>query len=135
MGMAGAAMAMLGAHVTLGDIDTAALLFARLNTLPWAARCHVARCDWRSDDLPGLFELIVGADVLYETAQWPFIEAFARRRLAPGGVLLLGEPGRPQAAGFPAWLGERGWSIRPFEAEAQGKPVHIFEAHIGAGGA
>ncbi|MFC3078344.1 class I SAM-dependent methyltransferase [Phenylobacterium terrae] len=128
MGMAGAAMAMLGARVTLGDIDTAALLFARLNTLPWADRCHVARCDWRGEDLPGPFDLIVGADVLYEVSQWPHIEAFARRRLAPGGALVLGEPGRPTAKGFRAWLQDRGWTVAADRAKAGEMDVHIYEA-------
>lgn len=128
MGMAGAAMAMLGARVTLGDIDTAALLFARLNTLPWAERCHVARCDWRSDDLPGPFDLIVGADVLYEVSQWPYIEAFSRSRLAPGGAVILGEPGRPTAKGFRQWLEGRGWSVEAERARADGMDVHIYEA-------
>jgi predicted nicotinamide N-methyase len=128
MGMAGAAMAMLGANVTLGDIDTAALLFARLNTLPWAGRCHVARCDWRGEDLPGPFDLIVGADVLYEVGQWPHIEAFARRRLAAGGALILGEPGRPTAKGFREWLQDRGWTVTVDRARAGEMEVHIYEA-------
>ncbi|HEX2558725.1 class I SAM-dependent methyltransferase [Phenylobacterium sp.] len=128
MGMAGAAMAMFGAQVTLGDIDTAALLFARLNTLPWAERCHVARCDWRGEDLPGPFDLIVGADVLYEVSQWPYIEAFARRRLAAGGALILGEPGRPTAKGFQAWLEALGWTVSADRARAGEMDVNIYEA-------
>ena len=128
MGMAGATMAMLGARVTLGDIDTAALLFARLNTLPWAGRCHVARCDWRSDDLPGPFDLIVGADVLYEVSQWLHIEAFARRRLAPGGTLVLGEPGRPTAKAFRGWLEARGWTVASTQLPSGEMDVNIYEA-------
>ncbi|MET0295733.1 MAG: methyltransferase domain-containing protein [Phenylobacterium sp.] len=128
LGLVGAVMAMLGAKATLADIDTACLLFARLNVLPWAAASRVCRCDWRSDDLLEPFDLIVGADVLYETSQWPHIEAFARRRLAPGGTLVLGEPGRPQARGFPAWLADRGWRMEACEAGVADKHVHIYEA-------
>lgn len=132
MGMAGAAMAAIGARVTLGDIDTAALLFARLNTLPWAERCRVARCDWRTDDLPGPFDLIVGADVLYEVSQWPYVEAFTRRRLAPGGLLVLGEPGRPAAKGFADWLREKGWSLAREQARCGEMTVNIYEARPSA---
>lgn len=132
MGMAGATMAGLGAQVTLGDIDTAALLFARLNTLPWAQRCRVARCDWRSDDLPGPFDLIVGADVLYEVSQWPYIEAFARRRLAPGGTLMLGEPGRPTAKGFHEWLDARGWRVSATQLRSGKMAVNLYEARAAA---
>lgn len=128
MGLAGAVAAMLGATTTLGDIDTAALLFARLNTLPWADRCTVTRCDWQADALPGAFDLIVGADVLYDVDQWPHIEAFARRRLAPSGALLLGEPGRPKAELVAGWLAARGWSVSATRTPAGDKEVRIYEA-------
>jgi predicted nicotinamide N-methyase len=128
MGLVGAVAAMLGAETTLGDIDTAALLFARLNTLPWAERCTVIRCDWQADALPGAFDLIVGADVLYDLDQWPHIEAFARRRLAPGGVLLLGEPGRPKAELIAEWLEARGWTVSASRAQGGDKDVRIYEA-------
>lgn len=130
MGLAGTVAAMLGAQTTLGDIDTAALLFARLNTLPWAERCSVTRCDWQADDLAGGFDLIVGADVLYDVTQWDHIEAFARRRLAPGGVLLLGEPGRPKAELIADWLEGRGWRVAACVVAGGEKQVRIYEARL-----
>lgn len=130
MGLVGAAMAMLGARVTLADIDTAALLFARLNVQPWADRCRVVRCDWQTDDLGERFELIAGGDVLYDVSQWDAIEAFARRHLGQGGALMLGEPGRPKAAAFPEWLAARGWTLSACQASAGDKDVHLYEARV-----
>jgi predicted nicotinamide N-methyase len=128
MGMAGAAMGMLGARVTLADIETACLLFARLNTLPWSDRCRVVPCDWQKDDLGERYDMIVGADVLYETEQWAFIEPFLRRHLAEGGVAIIGEPGRPKAEVFPEWLRGRGWTIQTAQSAAAGRAIHVYEA-------
>jgi predicted nicotinamide N-methyase len=127
MGMAGASMALLNARVTLADIETACLLFARLNTLPWQERCRVTRCDWQRDDLGERYDVIVGADVLYETEQWPFIEAFLRRHLSPGGVSIIGEPGRPKAEVFPEWLRGHGWTLQTAGSTAAGRAIHVYE--------
>lgn len=128
MGMAGAAMALLGANVTVADIETACLLFARLNTLPWEDRCRVTRCDWQQDDLGERYDLIVGADVLYEVEQWPFIERFLRKHLTEGGVAIIGEPGRPKAECFPDWLRGHDWQIVAAESSAGGREIHVYEA-------
>jgi len=130
MGLVGAAMAMLGARVVLADVDTASLLFARLNTLAWPARASVARCDWHADSLHQRFDLIAGGDVLYDTEQWWGLEAFARRHLTPEGVVLLGEPSRPTADGFAAWLESMGWAVAACERTNGGKRVRLYEARL-----
>lgn len=126
MGMAGAAMALLGAQVTLADIETACLLFARLNTLPWSERCRVVRCDWQKDDLGERYEAIVGADVLYEVDQWPFIDAFLHRHLSEGGVALIGEPGRPKAEHWADWMRPRAWRIDA-SLRSAGRAINVYE--------
>lgn len=128
MGMAGAAMALLGARVTLADIETACLLFARLNTLPWKDRCRVTPCDWQTDDLGERYDVIVGADVLYEVEQWPFIEKFLRQHLTPAGVAIIGEPGRPKAEIFPDWLRGHGWHLSSSTAAAGGRVINVYES-------
>ena len=127
MGMAGAAMALLGARVTLADIETACLLFARLNTLTWSDRCRVTQCDWQKDDLGERYDIIVGADVLYEVPQWPFIERFLRHHLAPEGIAIIGEPGRTNAQPFPEWLRAKGWKLDRFHSAAAGRAINVFE--------
>ncbi len=129
-GLVGAAMAALGACVTLGDIDTASLLFARLNTLAWSERASVVRCDWSSGDLGQRFDLITGADLIYDVDQWGPIEAFARHHLAPGGQLLLGEPSRLNADSFPDWLASRGWTLASSERAAGERVIRIHQAAI-----
>jgi predicted nicotinamide N-methyase len=135
MGLVGAAAAMLGARVTLADIDTAGLLFARLNTLAWATRARVVRCDWHVSDLGAPFDLIAAADVVYDTEQWRPIEAFARRHLGETGVLLLSEPSRPAADGFAAWLETMGWRVASSARPEGDKIVRIHQARLGAAAA
>ncbi len=123
MGLAGMAMASLGGRVLLGDIETAALLFAQFNTLAWPDRCRVRRIDWQTDRLNEKFDLIVGSDVLYERAQWEFIEPFLKHHLAETGTAVIGEPGRLRAEEFPRWIADRGWTI---EASRVGK-INVYE--------
>ena len=128
MGLAGLAMAAHGAaHITLGDIDTACLLFAQLNIWPWRDRCRVCRCDWQKDDLGQKFGLIVGSDVLYERAQWDHVEAFLVRHLADAGTVLIGEPGRPQAESFREWAVARGWQVGLTSARGGDRSIHVYE--------
>jgi predicted nicotinamide N-methyase len=125
MGLAGMVLAAMGARVTLGDIETAALLFAAVNVLPWESRCDVRRIDWQTDRLGRQFDLIVGSDVLYERAQWDFIEPFLTMHLAASGKVVIGEPGRPKAEEFPAWIRARGWTLDATTQLVVGRPTPI----------
>ena len=129
MGLSGLVAAALGARVTLVDLEAPALLFARLNTLPYRDRVSVRRLDWRSDRLNERFDLILGADVLYERAQWDYLEPFWRTHLAPNGAVLIGEPGRQTGDVFPDWIVARGWSFARFEhpVPTRERLVRVFE--------
>ena len=111
MGLSGTVAAMLGAKVLFADIEPPALLFARLNSLPWADRVRTRKLDWRADRLGEQFDLIIGADILYERSQWEYQEPFLSQHLAPGGTVLLGEPGRQTGDLFIEWIRERFWSL------------------------
>jgi predicted nicotinamide N-methyase len=126
MGLSGTSAAALGARsILFADLEAPALLFARLNSLPSAPRVRARRTDWRRDNLRQRFDLILGADILYERKQWDHLEPFWRAHLAPGGSILLGEPGRPTGDLFPEWIRPRGWSLtaprtaRPHSANAR----------------
>jgi predicted nicotinamide N-methyase len=133
MGLTGLVAAALGAHVTLADLEPQALLFARLNTLPYHDQVCVRRLDWRRDRLSRRFDLILGADVLYERAQWDHLEPFWRAHLASDGAVLLGEPGRQTGDAFPEWISSRGWSFERFEQSTPRRrlPIRIFRLRLG----
>jgi predicted nicotinamide N-methyase len=136
-GLAGCAAAALGAKVLFADLEAPALLFARLNSLPFAKAVRTRRLNWQTDRLDERFELILGADILYERKQWEHLEPFWRAHLAPGGKVLLGEPGRQTGDLFIDWIAVRGWRMERFEEKvaSREKPIRIFQIQGTNGGA
>lgn len=132
MGLSGVTAAALGARVMFADLEAPALLFAQLNSSPWADRVRTRRLDWRRDQLGERFDVILGADILYERKQWEHLEPFWRAHLKQDGHVLLGEPGRPTGDAFPEWIRERGWSLTQFEepVSTRPRPIRIFEVTI-----
>lgn len=128
MGLAGTVAAALGARVLFADLEAPALLFARLNSLPSRPRVRTRRLNWQFDRLGERFDLIVGADILYERKQWEYLEPFWRAHLEAGASVLLGEPGRQTGDAFGAWIESRGWQVELFEqpVNTRPKPIRIF---------
>ncbi len=128
MGLTGSVAAMLGAQVTFADLEPPALLFARYNSLPWRHRVKARRLNWRTQRLAEHYDLIIGADILYERAQWEALELFWREHLARGGKVLLGEPGRPTGDLFIDWIQARRWRLIMWKqpVETRSTPVRLF---------
>jgi predicted nicotinamide N-methyase len=128
-GLAGCTAAALGAHVVFADLEAPALLFARLNSLPFAPRVRTRRLNWQRDRLDERFDLILGADILYERKQWEYLEPFWRSHLNRDGRVLLGEPGRQTGDLFVEWIGLQGWWLERFEepVPTRDKPIRIFQ--------
>jgi predicted nicotinamide N-methyase len=124
-GLAGCAAAALGANVLFADLEPPALLFARLNSLPFADRVRTRRLNWQRDRLEESFDLILGADILYERVQWPHLEPFWRAHLSGGGRVLLGEPGRQTGDMFIEWIASRGWTLERSEETVPTRPTPI----------
>lgn len=134
MGLAGVAALERGARALLVDLESDALLLARLNTLRFAARAKVRRLDWRSDRLPGRFDLILGADVLYDKTQWTYLDRFFDAHLAAGGGVLLGEPGRQSGDGFLDWVASRPWRLRQWRRSVPTRATPIRLLRLSAAG-
>ena len=133
MGLSGTVAAAVGYRVLFADLEPPALLFARLNSLPWSQRVRTRRVDWRTDRLGERFDLILGADILYERKQWDHLEPFWRAHLADGGAVLLGEPGRRTGELFVDWVRDRGWVLEEFAepVETRSKPIRLFRLTLG----
>jgi predicted nicotinamide N-methyase len=128
MGLTGATAAALGASVMLADLEPPALLFAQLNTIAYAPCVRTRQLDWRRDRLGEQFDLIIGADILYEKQQWQYLAPFWQHHLAPGGTVLLGEPGRMTGEMFLPWIMQRGWEVRESQqvVETRIRPIRIL---------
>jgi protein N-lysine methyltransferase METTL21A len=129
MGLAGTVAAAMGHEVLLADLESPALLFAKLNTLPFSSRARTRQLDWQRDRLDEKFDLILGADVVYEREQWQYLEPFWQAHLALGGSVLLAEPGRQTGDLFIEWITHRGWMLLQHEQAIplRGKPIRLFE--------
>jgi predicted nicotinamide N-methyase len=132
MALTGATAAALGASVLLADLEPPALLFGQLNTVAFGNRVRTRRLNWQRDGLDEQFDLIIGADILYEKEQWQYLEPFWRSHLAPGGTLLLGEPGRMTGEMFLPWIVQRGWELRESEqpVETRSRPIRLFRLNM-----
>jgi predicted nicotinamide N-methyase len=111
MGLVGTVAAAVGARVMLADLESDALLLARLNAMQFDGQVRAVRLNWRLDRLDQRFDWIIGADIIYERPQWQFLEPFWRNHLVQGGMVLIGEPNRPTGDAFLGWIAERGWHV------------------------
>ena len=63
---------------------------------------------WADADL-GRFDLIIGADLLYEPDQPARLVSFLERHAAPGAEVVIADPGRRQVAPFRKLMSARGY--------------------------
>jgi len=130
MGLAGTVAAALGANVLFADLEADSLLFATLNSLPWRKNVRTRRLNWQKDRLEERFDLILGADILYEKQQWPFLEPFWREHIKKDGTVLLGEPGRQTGDLFLEWMSSKNWQIEKSEQPVTTRPRPIRLFHL-----
>jgi len=110
VGLPGLVARSLGAEVWQTDHQPGALSLLRINAadngLP-PPQTFLA--DWRSWNHPTRYDVVLGADILYERAMHFYLETLFPRCLAPNGTLLISDPGRPQALEFVAKQESAGW--------------------------
>lgn len=121
IGLAGLVTAGMGAEVVQTDYQLDALAICQWN----AERNMVSHVlprvgDWRDfpEDLLG-FPVVLGTDILYERSLHTTLATLLPRLVAPGGVLILADPIRPQALEFL----ERQERDRAWTAEFDGRRV------------
>ncbi|MBC8138039.1 MAG: methyltransferase domain-containing protein [Fibrella sp.] len=106
----------------------------------YAGRVRQARADWR--DFPAVgqpFDVVLGSDVLYERTLHDPLLTLLPCLVAPGGMLLLSDPMRPQALAFMDRLeAETGQEWEPpvvmtgqrvTEPDGKMREIAIFQVH------
>ena len=131
-GFTGMVAASLGCNVLFADLEPHALLFAKLNSLRFTTTARTQQLNWQTAQLGERFDLIIGADILYERKQWDFLEPFWLNHLKPDGQVLLGEPGRHTGDNFPEWITARNWNLQIHHepVSTKDKPIRLFELSI-----
>ncbi|MBK7852713.1 MAG: methyltransferase domain-containing protein [Bacteroidetes bacterium] len=112
LGLPGIVAGKLGAKVTLTDYMPEPLVFAEHNwklNNPQPASFQIL--DWRNPDPSFASDLVLAADVAYETKAFSdLINAFGVL-VKPGGTLLLAEPNRAFAQSFFSQLKKQGFKV------------------------
>lgn len=112
VGLPGLVARSLGATVRQTDYQADALLLAQWNAQQNGIDgIETFLADWRTWRHPPRYDLILGADILYDATLHFYLEAIFRKNLLPGGRLCLSDPGRPQALDFAVQLEAHGWRI------------------------
>ncbi len=112
VGLPGIVAASYGAIVTQTDHDPQALRLAIQNAaLNGVGGLTVAVGDWFAWSNPARYDLIFGADIVYDGADHAAILALFDRLMNPGGRIVLADPGRQHQAGFISAAQSAGWRV------------------------
>jgi predicted nicotinamide N-methyase len=138
VGLAGLVAQSLGAHVTQTDHMRDALAICELNAVDnGVSDTRQVVADWQQWAHGDVYDVIIGADILYETDAQPSLASIFQRNLSPGGHVLLADPQRPQALEFLGRLQHAGAladfaieSVAPTSACGDGKNVAVMLARL-----
>jgi predicted nicotinamide N-methyase len=104
LGVAGIVASAFGHEVTLTEHDPHALAFARANAernLPDpSSRPRILKLDWMRPELNGVFDMIVGSEVVYSERDYEPLLSLFKTLLQPGGKVLLAEGVRATSLEF-----------------------------------
>jgi len=112
LGLCGMAAHRAGARIVFSDYDNHALEYTRLNfKRNFKHAAVVKKVDWRNPVTSEKFDIIIAADILYET-RWlqPVFETL-NKLLPADGVAIIAEPDRTIAKGFFNIIRSAGWPI------------------------
>jgi predicted nicotinamide N-methyase len=109
--------ALAGGRVLATDWSPASLLFAAENARRNGAELETELVRW--DDAHALagrapWDLVLASDVLYERRNVELLLGLLPGVVAPGGLVLLADPGRPHVGAFLA-AAEASWRVEPVE--------------------
>jgi methyltransferase-like protein 23 len=112
VGLPGLVARALGAEVWQTDHEAQALAVAAHNAAQnGVSGIHRFEADWSDWTHRTQYDLILGADILYETAMHRHLRPIFERNLAPTGQLVLTDPSRPQSLLLVAELERSGWDF------------------------
>jgi predicted nicotinamide N-methyase len=131
-GLPGIVAASLGARVVQTDRHEVALSICKRNGEYNDVRTIEYRiADWSTWGDDGLYDYIIGADVLYAERLHPYLRRIFESNLAPGGRVLLADPFRPMSLRLLEAMETSGWSITLSKwtvgDEAEARPVGVYE--------
>jgi 2-polyprenyl-3-methyl-5-hydroxy-6-metoxy-1,4-benzoquinol methylase len=125
MGIVGIIASAFGHRVTMTEYNPDALNYARANAEtnpPYTdSNLEITQLDWNRPRLEGLFDYIVGSEVIYKEKDFESILKLFKRYLKPEGEIILAEGVRKTSMEFFRQMGEF------FEIKAQKKVLRSKE--------
>lgn len=89
--------------------------------------CDYQRLNWREDKRDiGLFDVVMGSDVLYESKHASEVAQGLIRFLKPGGKILLSDPGRAYLQPFVTAMKQAGYQDQMDAVKVKDKEVFVF---------
>jgi predicted nicotinamide N-methyase len=131
LGLVGVTLARLGWTVDATDFVEDALVFTAHNAERNGAgsRHTVSYLDW-SHPVGTPSPVLVGSDVAYEKILHPYLQRTVRALLAPGGRLIVSDPGRPAARPFIESMARAGYEHRQEQVEVTWNALdHHIDIH------
>ena len=131
------ALRHLGADVLATDWYDEALRFARANAeRNGLGPLRTAALDWRHPPEGELYDLVIAADVLYEQRNAALLAGLLPRVTAPGGFVLVADPGRVYLGDFLGLMRDLGWDVEQvderMEPSAPGAHSRVRIYRLGA---
>ncbi len=112
IGLPGLVAQQHGAKVVQTDHNSLALALCRYNAaLNKVSGIEQFVGDWHDWQHAQRYPLIIGADIIYDTADYALLEKVFRANLAPGGEVILTDPSRQQTIALFTVMEDAGWTI------------------------
>ncbi len=126
VGLESVTLAKLGAHVTALDHVPAALTLVQRscqhNALPPVRTLGTCWLDSRSVQQLSQYEVLIGSDVLYESADAGSLQELLTVALQPGGLALFADPHRDSATAFLSRLASSGFQVQVHHSQTHWIP-------------
>ena len=132
VGLPGVVAATLGGRVVQTDRDELVLHLCKRNgERNGGDPIEYRLADWTEWGDAGLYDWIIGADILYGDSLHPHLRRIFESNLAPRGRILIADPFRPLVLKFLEALEADGWGVTfskwDVGAEALPRPIGVFE--------
>lgn len=117
-----------GAQVLTTDFHPDVEFYFERNCQHSVLKGDYRRLNWResAEDI-GLFDIVMGSDVLYESKHPREVVKGLRRFVKPGGMILLADPGRAYLGQFLTAMKEEGLREEVSLHEAAGKVISVYK--------
>lgn len=127
LALPGITAAVLGADVTLVDLDPAALAFAAASAAANGVCCTTLAADFLQLDLEPRYDLVVAAEVAYDRERFSELAGVLTRHLEPGGSALIADGYRTDTRELYRALAARGCPAHAIDVRVveEGRPMAI----------